>query len=178
MLKAITSAILAAVVSVSASHAQEVFYPRHSYGQWDVYGYIEESTGSPDCVAETAWPDGSNLQVYYSLFYGELFILFRNNNWNIGDALGLGYTGSMAFTNSKGDVTSQSNFNYILLYPNEIAIPDIYAENFLNRFAESYVMILDMPGNIRTAYAGLSGTRVAVNELSRCVGIARSLITD
>lgn len=178
MFKTITSALLASVISVSASHAQEVFYPERSYGQWTVYGYVEEAQGSPDCTAETIWPDGSSLQVTYSTFHDELFIWFRNNDWNIRDQLDREYMGRMAFTNSRGRVTNQFDFDYILLSPNEIAVPNLYVGNFLNRFAESQELILDMPGNIQTARAGLTGTRVAVNELDRCVSIARSLITD
>jgi hypothetical protein len=178
MLKTITSALLATVISVSASHAQEVFYPERSYGQWTVYGYVEEGQGSPDCTAETVWPDGSSLQVTYSTFHDELFIWFRNNDWNILDSLDREYTGVLAFTNSRGGITSQFSFDYILLSHNEIVLPNLYVGNFLNRFAESHEMVLDMPGSIQTAYAGLTGTRVAVNELDRCVGIALSLIVD
>ena len=144
-----------------------------------VYGVTGDTEGkkNPACYAEINWRDGSRFQLVRDLEDGELYIFFRNNQWNIADETGMKKSYRLRANFEKhGNLTNGFNFEYNLLSKNIIVIRNIVKTgNFIPLFVENTKMTFIMPGDIQNSEVSLKGSLRVMEELSKCVSRADTL---
>lgn len=161
------SALLASSLVVTPALAQEIFYDGGQAGSWSVFGNAGTDTQNPACVAEVTWDDGSKLQLIKDLRDGELYIWFRNNEWNISDPPGV-YTFRMNILDSGNNVVG-GELEYELINKNTIAVRKIDVDSFIPPFMTMTEIRFIMPGDIQNAYVPLNGSSQAVDKLLACI---------
>lgn len=174
-----TIAAVAMFVSSSAVIAQPEFFRYDvTNSPWMVYGVLGDKANrqNPACYGEIMWRDGSRLQLIRDLEDGELYIVFTNNEWNIGDATGSDkvYTARVNFRSSRGDVSGM-NFDYHLISKNKIVIRGIVKEKFVNLFMDNSKMVFVMPGNIQNAEVDLTGSSRVMQQIAQCIMNSNSI---
>lgn len=169
-MKKITSFIAAMLMTTSAfAQAQQFYNVDVRPGPFYVYGVTSngQANDNPACYAEVGWRDGSKFQLIRDLADGELYIFLRNNTWNILDAPG-NYSMRINFHGRNGTITGL-DFDYRLINKNTIVIRNIIKERFLPLFSQNSKMVLVMPGSIQNAEVDLTGSTLALGEISKCV---------
>ena len=169
MKKFLITTLLAASLAITPALAQENFYDGGVVGSWSVFGNPGNATQNPACVAEVTWDDGSKLQLIKDLRDGELYIWFRNNEWNIADTPGE-YLFRMNLVDSKGNVVG-GDLNYELINKNTIAVRKIDVDSFIPPFMTMAEIRFIMPGDIQNAYVPLNGSSDAVDKLLVCMDV-------
>lgn len=178
MMRKIVSATLAAMLFTSSAFAAgtEFYNVDVQPGPYYVKGVTADTdggSGNPACYAEITFRDGSRFQLIRDLADGELYIFLRNNTWNIADPAGV-YRLRANFTRNN-QVVSGLNFDYNLVNKNTIVIRNIRKENFLPLFTANHRMELVMPGSIQNASIDLTGSSRSLEEISKCIDVARSV---
>jgi hypothetical protein len=168
MKKLFASTILAASLFVTPVLAEgEIFYDGGVEGAWNIFGNAGSTTQNPACVAEVTWQDGSKFQLIKDLADGELYIWFKNNEWNISDPPG-NYPFTMNIVDSRGNVIN-GELQYELINKNTIAVRKIDVDSFIPPFMSMAEMRFVMPGDIQNAYVTLNGSSGAVDKLLACI---------
>jgi outer membrane protein assembly factor BamB len=173
MFKTIGAAAIALSLMATGAMADGRFFERETSG-WSVYGRIGDNSGQNNrrCLAEYSWQDGSFVQVIKDLADGEIYIYFKNNTWNISDAVKREYRMAIEMTGRSGKV--RDSFRYILLSKNSIVIPNLDV-SVLYQFVDKGTMFFRMPGNIPDAKVTLAGTQEAIVAVSECIEAAKDL---
>lgn len=172
------SASLAAMLFTSSAFAagQEFYNVDVRPGPYFVKGVTADTdggNGNPACYAEVNWRDGSRFQLIRDLADGELYIFLRNINWNISDPIGV-YNLRANFVRNN-HVVNGLNFEYNLVNKNTIVIRNIKKENFLPLFTGNQRMEFIMPGSIQNASVDLTGSSRSLEEISKCIDVARGV---
>lgn len=168
MKKLFVSTILASALFVTPVLANgEIFYDGGAAGSWSIFGNAGSATQNPACVAEVTWGDGSKFQLIKDLADGELYIWFKNNQWNISDPPG-SYTFRMNIIDNKNNVVG-GDLNYELINKNTIAVRKIEVDTFIPPFMSMVEIQFIMPGDIENAFVPLDGSSVAVEKLLECI---------
>jgi hypothetical protein len=149
----------------SAAFAQMTFY-QSTIRDWSIMGKPRENQLNPSCSAEVKYQDGSFFTLLKDLADGELYILFRNVQWNISDDPG-NYQMRINFYNGNRVVSLDAV--YELLNKNTLRIRGINPERFLPLFVDFSRMLFIMPGNIQNAQVSLTGTSAVVAAMSECM---------
>ena len=165
MFKKLFVAVLVSLFTVSNAHA---FYDKNIPGGWRVLGDPGSETQNPGCALILTYDDGSEIQLIRDLKDGELFIWFKNNEWNIADEIEKQYPMRINFYNSRGDVIG-GNFQYQLVNKNTIVIRGLNIDDFIPPFMEMGTMKFIMEGNIENAIIPLEGTREGIKYLADCI---------
>lgn len=159
---------IAALVSVFTISSANAFYDKSLPGGWQVFGDAGDKERNPGCVIGLTYGDGSQIQLIRDLKDGELYIWFKNNEWNIGDPVDTAYPMRINFYNSRGDVIG-GNFQYQLVNKNTIVIRGLNIDDFIPPFMEMGTMKFIMEGNIENAIIPLEGTREGIKYLADCI---------
>jgi hypothetical protein len=169
MKKFLTTVALAATMFATPATA---FY-NEDVGNWAVYGDEGNQELNPACVVEYMWQDGSTFQLIYDLSTRELYIWFRNFEWDIADPVDQYYEMQMIMDGRRG--MSSSGATYLLINKNTIVIPNIHVDAFMVPFMQLAELRMIMPGTIQNAYLDLAGSRMASQSLFRCVEIGDTM---
>jgi len=171
MKKFLIAATLACTTLLSTPAAIADFYNKQ-VGNWLVFGFDGTSDKNRACVMEYQWQDGSTFQLIKDLVDGEVYIWFKNHQWNIGDAPG-DYEGmTVIMQGSRGTVQSW-NATYNLINKNTITIRNLQNNpDFIQAFAYLAQMNFVMPGDIENAVIPLTGTSAAINAASNCIDVS------
>lgn len=162
--KLFVSAIVSAFMITSA-HA---FYDKALPSSWRVFGDAGNQERNPGCVMSLVYNDGSEFQLIRDLKDGELYIWFKNNEWNISDEIDKVYPMRINFYNSRGDVVGDV-FEYVLVNKSTIVIRNLNIETFIPVFMEMGSMRFVMEGTIQNAEIPLTGTREGIEYLAQCI---------
>lgn len=167
--------LLASVFSVVAatSAMADGYFHREVVGRWQIFGDHGTEKLNPSCSADFNYNDGSQFRLIKDIHDGELYIYFKNNDWNIRDEVGQQYTVRLNFLGSRGTVTG-GTINYTLLGKSAIHIRNISGEKFIPDFAGLSKMQFVMPGTIQNTTITLEGSRQAVEGLVRCFNNANA----
>lgn len=172
MRNTIIATAFAAMATVMPAQADTFF--EEDIGYWQVFGDYGSHDMNPACVVDYTWSDGSNFQLTYDLFNGELYIWFRNFEWDISDPVDVEYYMNMVIIGQGNDLSS-GTLTYVLVNKNTIYIPWIEPTPFLDAFAAMNELRFIMPGTIHNAYLNLSGSRRAVEALIDCVQLGNTI---
>ncbi len=156
--------LIAMVFSTNVAMAQN-FYNNKSR-DWTVTGIPQKGQLHPVCSANYFWNDGSEFMFIVDLVDGELYMLFINNQWSIGDETNKLYNFRINVY-SDGQIRG-FNGEYELISKNTIRVRSLKGE-MLVLFAEADEFRFVMPGSITNARVVLNGTRGAVEMLKECV---------
>jgi len=167
------SIFFVAALALTTLPANAEYFYQSDVGNWTVFGEAPENELNPACVISYVWQDGSEFQLIYDLYERELFIWFRNLEWDIADAEGY-YTLDMVVVGSGNDLVS-GRLDYYLVNKNTIDIPGIDPGPFMNAFAGMHELRFIMPGNIQNAYLGLEGSRAASMEFFDCINLGDTM---
>lgn len=164
MKKLLMTTALAFSMAVTPAMA---FYSKN-IGDWYVFGF----EGTPDdnraCVVQYEWQDGSRFQLIKDLVDGELYIWFKNNQWQISDAPGE-YEG-MTVVVENADNAKNWPATYSLVNKNTILIRNLQnSVDFIEALAEYDMVYFVMPGNIENAYIDLDNSMAALHAGSECI---------
>lgn len=165
MFKKLFIAVLVSLFTVSTAHA---FYDKSIPGGWRVLGDPGSETQNPGCALILTYDDGSEIQLIRDLKDGELFIWFKNNEWNISDEIEKQYPMRINFYNSRGDVIG-GEFQYVLVNKSTIVIRGLNIDSFVPVFMEMKTMRFVMEGTIQNANITLDGTREGIGYLAECI---------
>ena len=176
-MKKFVSATLAAMLFTSSAFAagKEFYNVDVRPGLYYVKGVtadVDGGSGNPACYAEVNWRDGSRFQLIRDLADGELYIFFRNNTWNIGDAPG---TYNLRANFHRNANISGLDLQYQLIDKNTIVIRNLRKDQFLPLFSANQKVTFVMPGTIQNAEFDLTGSSNALTEISKCVDFARGV---
>ena len=165
---AIIATTIALSTSVVAAESGYEFYSNQSQN-WYIGGYSGDSTTNPACYTEFSFQDGSSFQLVKDLKDGEVYIFFRNMQWNIIDDPGQ-YSLRMNLTTSGGNINPASGEYYFqLINKNTVSINQLNADEFIPGFMNSAEIGLIMPGDIENAYIPLDGSSRATELLADCI---------
>lgn len=166
-LKKIMSLFVVSMLMITPSFAQNyiAFYKNESR-HWIVEGVPKRDQLNPICRATTSWNDGSEFNFIIDLVDGELYILFINNSWDIGDPVNKFYNFRMNV--HSGNNIRGFNGEYELLSKNTIRVRNI-DKKFVDYFADADEFRFIMPGSINNAKINLTGSGHATAQLSQCV---------
>jgi hypothetical protein len=167
------SIFFGAALVLSALPANADYFYQSEVGNWMVFGEDPASELNPACVISYEWQDGSEFQLIFDLYERELFIWFRNLEWDIIDPEGF-YSLNMVAVGRNNNVVS-GVLDYYLLNKNTIDIPDIEPGTFLDAFARMNELRFVMPGNIQNAYLDLDGSRAATMEFFDCINLGDTM---
>lgn len=165
---AILATTVAMISPVFADDSGYEFYSnQHQY--WYIGGHTGDTEQNPACYTEYSFQDGSTFQLVKDLRDGELYIYFRNMQWNIVDTPGE-YTLRMNLTTSNGNIDSASgDYYYQLLNKNTITINWLNINEFVPGFMNSSELNFVMPGDIENAYIPLDGSSRAIEIFAECI---------
>jgi hypothetical protein len=168
MKKLLLASALAISTALAAIPAKADFFNQNA-GPWYIFGFEGTPDNNRACVLQYEWQDGSQFQIVKDLVDGEIYIWFKNHEWNIIDKPG-DYTGmSVILQGSRGSVKSW-NATYQLLNKNTIAIRNMNdAGDFFDLFAGLSVLRFVMPGDIDNAELSLQGSAAGLRSLVSCI---------
>jgi len=167
------SIIFGAALALTALPANAEYFYQSDVGNWTVFGEAPEIELNPACVISHVWQDGSEFQLIYDLYERELFIWFRNLEWDIADVEGY-YTLDMVVVGSGNGVVS-GRLDYYLVNKNTINVPGIEPGTLMEAFAGMNELRFIMPGNIQNAYLDLQGSRAASMEFFDCINLGDTM---
>lgn len=165
MFKKLFVAGLISLFTITSAHA---FYEKQIPGGWKVIGDVGDSTRNPGCAMTLSYDDGSEIQLIRDLKDGELYIWFKNNEWNIADEIEKVYPMRVNFYTSSGNVVG-GNFEYVLVNKSTIVIRNLNIDSFIPAFMEMKTMRFIMEGTIQNADIPLDGTREGIVYLADCI---------
>ena len=165
MFKKLLIAGLVSLFTISSAHA---FYDKNFSNGWRIIGDAGAEGRNAGCAMSLVYGDGSEFQLIRDLVDGELFIWFKNNEWNIVDELEKTYKMRINFYDSSGNVFG-NDFEYVLVNKSTIIIRGLVVDNFIPPFMEMSYMRFIMEGTIQNAEIPLTGTREGVGYLADCI---------
>lgn len=163
--------ISALLISTSLVTGASAFYNK-STGQWVVEGKPVIGDMNPVCQIETAWQYGAKMALINDLSDEEIYIGYYNPLWNLTDPPGTVAPLVLEIGDTKTSL--KINLQFEVVSKTTIRIRNLNPE-FYVLFAKATGMILHMPGNIPDVKVGLKGTRLSMNFMLECRGLAKEL---
>ena len=164
--------IALSVMAITTSvMAEELFY-RNTINGWYVLGNRQDKNLNASCYMEKVWNDGSSFMFVKDLVDGEVYIMLRNNQWEIADKPG-NYSMRINFHYTNGTV-SGGWATYELLNKNTMRIRGITANKFLRDFVGANKMVFVMPGTINNVEVSLQNSSVGVDLMFECIAISKT----
>lgn len=160
------------IVAATSAFADDLFYSNFA-GQWQISGSPGDEVLNPSCSANFHYNDGSEFRLIKDLDDDELYIFFKNTDWNIRDMTGEVYSVRLNFLGSRGTVTG-GIMPYVLLNKNSIHIRNISGKAFIPDFAALSRLQFVMPGTIQNTTITLNSSNQAVNALVECYNVAKA----
>ena len=158
----------ALALTLTATPALADFYNKQ-VGNWFVFGFEGTSDKNRACVIEYGWQDGSRFQLIKDMVDGEVYIWFKNHQWNIADAPG-DYEGMTVIIEGSNGTVKSWNATYNLINKNTITIRNLQNNpDFIEAFSALSVMKFVMPGDIENAVIPLDGSSAAIAAGSDCI---------
>lgn len=154
----------------TSAYAVDYFFEK-TIGYWSVVGHPGDSSSNlnPACVSATRWDDGSYINIIQDLKDGELWMEFKNNEWNVEGPYGQDAGQQQLTLNMfKGRSVSSWNVNFLLVNKNTIHIHGLTSK-FIEAFAEYDMMRIIPPGTILNAEVRLQNSRAATTLMGECI---------
>jgi hypothetical protein len=158
-MRSIAALLLLSLVAGRAEAEEVTFFEKSTDKFWSVTGAQKTDTGQATCYAWARKKDGSFVQIHRSLVDGELWILIRDNSWQMsGDDKG---TLRWNFYSGRESVISGGDFRFQVQSKNTIVIPDVAAKQFTAAMWNARYFTLVMPGDVPNTSIGFESKGAA-----------------
>lgn len=170
--KAAISAMVGSLLLLSSASSTKADFYNDRVDNWVVFGFDGEVDNNRACVMEYKYQDGSKFQLIADLVDGEIYIWFKNHQWNISDAPGE-YDGMTILIEGSGGTVRSWDAIYQLSNKNTILIRHLEGNNeLIDSIAYLHEMKFIMPGTIENASVPLEGSTRALESMITCLEIS------
>lgn len=177
MKKLLLISTMIATLTTSCLAESRIFFEKqigqnlNDIGSWRIAGRTGDSKYNAACSVMTSWNDGSAFYFVRDLIDGEVYIEFKNNNWNVSDPKGT-YNARINFKYSNNSVQG-ADVPFDLINKNTVMFRNLN-KDFTKNFFGAIKLDIIMPGTIPNAFVPLAKTREALGLLSQCIDASKN----
>ena len=167
------AALMIFTASSTPTLAQDVFkfyeHQANAGDTWDVTGYVGDMNV---CGASTYWDNGSSMSIVTDFDMNAINFIVTNTGWELRrstteSAIGSSFRANVQFFKSNNLVKIET-LDGVVVEDNKVVFPYMN-DDFLYMWTNADALRVDMPGNISSIDATLTGTTAATLRLANCV---------